>query len=618
MLILRVWRDQPGRYFCISTKDRHSNWKDKFFKPSQFSQVKEYIHDNLDKDLYWCPHGFLKPRRLSDYSVPPHLLWADLDKASPTKMKPMPSIAWQSSPDRFQALWITDKPIPIDINRRLTYHVKADLGCWNFGRVLRIPGTCNYKYPSTPRVRMLWQDGPSHTLKALEHILPGSKDPGPDFGDAHSIYSRYQKRMTPFCRSELMTKKVPKPGKRSEVLWRLNNELAEAGMTEDERFTVLRVSKWNKFIGRGEAGDAQLKREIEKATQQKLEQAPEEKVEEQTEYDYLRTTLADVTVRSVSWIWYPYLARRELTILEGDPDLGKSYLIQMVGVHLVDGKKLPTVKAHRLTKGKVAYFDVENDAESVAKRRALDNKCRNFKDYHWEEKWLSIDNEDAMEGVYRSLERTKPVLVVFDTLNAYIGKADTYKASETQQALQEFKEIAKRFNCAVVVIRHLTKNTKVKALYRGQGSIAATGSARVVITVGHHPEEAGVRCMSVTKLNIARKPPALTYTIETIPDKAGLQDRARLVWGDFVDLTSDEIVVASPAKKQRQSEIEDFLREILADGPMKKSAVERAAHARGIGMKTVYEVVNQIGVVKTLSGFGKKKYSSWSLPDTSG
>lgn len=619
MLILRVWRKQPGQYFCLSTKDRGGRWKDHFFKRSQLKQVPQFVKDNTDKDVYWCPHGFTKPRRLAEYSVLPSLCWSDLDEADPRRMKPQPTIAWQSSPGRFVGLWITDKPITLDINRRLTYYVEGDRGCWNLGRVLRVPSTFNYKYPNTPRVRMLWQDGPTFAIKELEHLLGKTEDPGPDFGDAHAIYQKYSKKMSPYCRRELMTKKVPKPGKRSEVLWRLNNELAEAGMTEEERFIILRVSKWNKFAGRTN-GDAQLRREIQKATSQKFETAHQvnEEDPEAEDFQFLNQTLADVELRSIDWLWYPYLARREITILEGDPGLGKSYLAQMIGAHIVDGKKLPTVQAHKTIKGKVAYFDIENDAPTVTKRRLVDNNCRNLADYYQEETPFSIDDEGALDAVYEALERVRPDLVVFDTLNTYIGMADTYKASEVTQALNEFKEIAKRFNCSVIVVRHLTKNTKIKAIYRGQGSIAATGAARVVVTVGSHPDEADVCVMAVTKLNIGPKPLALTFEIQAIANSRsrGRKNRSRFVWGDFVELTSDEIVIAAPAKTRgKRDQVENFLQEILADGPMKKQNIERAAEARGVSMKTLYRVAKDIGIVMQQQGWGEKKYSVWSLQE---
>ena len=74
MIFLNRGRQQPGGYFCISTKDREGTWKDHFFKRTALGNVPKWLRDHSDKDLYFCPHGFLKPRRLKKFAVIPKLL----------------------------------------------------------------------------------------------------------------------------------------------------------------------------------------------------------------------------------------------------------------------------------------------------------------------------------------------------------------------------------------------------------------------------------------------------------------------------------------------------------------------------------------------------------------
>jgi len=616
MLVTKIWRSQPGEYFCISTKSRKGNWKDTFFARSDLKKVKRFVESHLDKDLYFCPHGFHKARRLKEYAELPNLLWADLDEISPKGLRPLPTIAWRSSPGRYQALWEIDKPMNESANQRLTYMIGADKGGWDLTQVLRIPGTMNYKYINTPPVKLLWDDGPNHYLEQIESILPKPDDSEPDLPKAVAIYKRYEKRLTPFIRQHLLQSEKPKKGKRSEVLWRLNKEMLEAGMSRQEVFTLLVVSPWNKFKNRRN-GVRQLKAELDKSVEQKLETASvREEPEERVACNFLTTSMDEVEETNIDWIWYPYLARREITILEGDPGLGKSYLAQIIGLHIVDGLKMPSVKAHKTVKGRVCYFDLENDAGAVTKRRLLDNGCKNLKHYFQEDQFFLMDNEDALDEVYASIERVKPAMVVFDTLNTYIGKVDTHKASETQQALAEFKAIAKRFNCSVVVVRHLTKTIKGPALYRGQGSIGFTGMARVVVTIGQHPEEEDTRVIAVTKLNVTRRPKALTYTIESLPDTIKYQDRSKIEWGEFIDLTSDEMVSAEPQKRSaRSNEIEEFIREILGNGPMLLVDLKRQAEAHGINMKILRRVAKELEIVRETRGFGKERQAIWSLPE---
>src|SRR5882672_6263465 len=131
-LLIDVWKKQPGHFFCICTKTREGDWKDNFFKRSELAKTDAFIEANLDKDLYWCPHGFNRPRRLKKYAEIPQLLWADLDEINPSDLTDLcPTIAWESSPGRFAALWVLSDFFVEDINQRLTYHIKADHGGWD-------------------------------------------------------------------------------------------------------------------------------------------------------------------------------------------------------------------------------------------------------------------------------------------------------------------------------------------------------------------------------------------------------------------------------------------------------------------------------------------------------
>jgi archaellum biogenesis ATPase FlaH len=627
-LLTRTWRSQPGRFFCIATKAHDGTWKDHFFGRSKFKDIPAFLEQHKDKDLYWCPHGFNKPRRLKKHAEIPHLLWADLDETNPRDLSDlMPTIAWETSPGRYAALWHIDAYMTEDVNRRLTYHLKADPGGWDLTQVLRIPGTKNYKYVSTPRVRMLWSDGPVYALASIEKRLPKERKTQ-DVDVATGLYRKYEKQMSSFVRRQLLRGK-PVEGKRSEVLWRLVHELIECGCTRDEAFELLRVSPWNKFSKRRN-GDEQLRRELDKALDQHLLVEDDESnsvrygeeddsPDDGEEYRYLSRSMAEVEAENIDWIWYPYLARGEVTILEGDPGLGKSYLAQMIAAGICDGAQLPSVKKLPGVQGRVAYFDIENSSGTVTKKRLVTNGCVNLQHFYQEEQPFSIDDEEHTARVYQAIEALKPTLVVFDTLNTYIGGADTHKASETQQAFKRFVDIARRFDCSVMVLRHLTKSSKERALYRGQGSISFTGLARVVLTVGCSPDDDDTRVMAVTKINVTRAPKALTFTIEALPDTLKEQDRSRFVWGDFVDLTADEIVAARPNDaREKNGEHDDavtWLRDQLQDGSQTFDSLKRKAEQRSVSVKALYRAADELGVVKSMQGFGKGKTSTWTLPD---
>lgn len=618
LLIHSLWKRQPGTYFCISTKSASGKWKDNWFKKSEFKDIAEFIGDNLDKNCYFCPHGFDAPSRTKEHAKRPRLLYADLDESDPRKLELKPTVALESSPGRFVGFWETDDLVEEALNRRLSYSISADNSGWDFTQVLRVPNTRNYKYHTTPRVRILWNDGPTYEVKRLEKMIPQIKNTmGDDLDDqASKVFKRYEKKMPRWLRRELVNGK-PQAGKRSEVLWKMQNELLEIGMSREEAFDVLWVCPWNKFKNRRDGAD-QLWRELDKSLEQHFagyKAAKNDQDDDPTSFNPLPRSMADVVMRNINWIVPGMLARGEVTIVEGDPGLGKSYFMQIVAMHICDGKKLPSETEYEGVQGRVAYFDTENTADTVTKLRLIENGAECLDNYWQGEEPFSIDDEEKWDRVSEILEDFRPTLVVFDTINIYIGGADTYRSSETQQALAYFKQLAARFECSVVLLRHLTKNSKEKALYRGQGSIAFTGLARIVLTVGLSPEDQDVRVVACTKNNIGPKIRSFTFRIDPLPDTLKSKNRSKFSWGEFVDLTADDIVSVAAIKNKDSDSALKWLRDLLEiNNRMDLTKIERAGRPRSYSKQDIQRAGEQLGVVITRQGEGKTERIFWSLP----
>jgi hypothetical protein len=604
MLLLRVWEEQPGKYFFLSTKNTRKEWKDHAFSRDQFEDVADFIKENQDKDIYFCPHGFTRAKRRKDSAVLPSCLYADLDAADPRTIKFKPTIAIESSPGRFVGLWITDKPITEELNRRLAYAVGADTTGWDLTQVLRVPGTTNFKYNSLPRVRLLWQDGPTYKISDLEKKLPviSGESSNNEESDAASVYKKWERRLPLWVRRELMATSV-KPGKRSEMIWKLETTLLECGVSVDEAFLLIKASKWNKFSDRRN-GDEQLRKELDKVINNRLVADRPQTIGEPDRRLVFRT-MEEITEEHLDWLWFPYIARGELSILEGDPGRGKSYLMQIVARAICDGIELPTVGEPVRVTGRVVYFDLENSAGSVTKPRLMANGLRNLSNFVCCEEPFSIEDPDALDEVYEYLEQTKPTLVVFDTLNTYLGKTDAYKGHEAQQTMVMFRELAKRFNCAVVVLRHLTKSSKgVSALYRGQGSISLAGLARVVMTVGGVPGgEEEDRAMIPVKLNVAAMPPALTFRISKY------KKHSRFTFLDFKDLSASELLSYEAPKDEGVKPAQEFLKEVLDDGGIEEARLMRMAEARSIDPRSLKKAAEALNVWKAK----RKGKTIWAL-----
>ena len=75
--------------------------------PRDREKIIEHLNAHTHDDVYWCPSLFEDRRRVMELAMDEHALWADLDEVNPRTIEDYPpTIAWQTSPGRYQALWL--------------------------------------------------------------------------------------------------------------------------------------------------------------------------------------------------------------------------------------------------------------------------------------------------------------------------------------------------------------------------------------------------------------------------------------------------------------------------------------------------------------------------------
>lgn len=100
-------------------------------------------------DLYFCPNSFCDSQRRKDLCLPGRVMYQDLDESDPRELPLLPELWWETSPGRYQALWVLDREVEpqelAQLNRALNRASAADPGTWNLTRLLRLPGSWNGK-----------------------------------------------------------------------------------------------------------------------------------------------------------------------------------------------------------------------------------------------------------------------------------------------------------------------------------------------------------------------------------------------------------------------------------------------------------------------------------------
>jgi len=195
--------------------------------------------------------------------------------------------------------------------------------------------------------------------------------------------------------------------------------------------------------------------------------------------------LSDVTPEKVEFLSYPYIPLGKLTLLDGDPGVGKSTLSLAIAAGVTLGKGVPgMVKADP---GNVLVLSCEDGLSDTIRPR-LDASGADVQKVFALRGVMTLD-EEGLEALTHHLTEIRPRLVIIDPLVGYLGgKVDMHKGNEVRQVTAGLAELAEEFHCSFLAIRHLTKGGRDKAIYRGIGSIDFTAAARSVLLAGTDPE----------------------------------------------------------------------------------------------------------------------------------
>ena len=613
--LVNLWKGQAGRFFCVSIKPREGKgFDDIFFEREQATPetMLNHFKEHMDFHQYFSPLGFSAKHRRKEYAQASRVLWADIDAAPVPQGRKQPSILIESSPKRHAGLWVFENQIENGLellNKRLTYAIDADKSGHDLVQVLRMPGTINYKYPNNPVAKLIRGSGNDPIFSDLKLItnFANSKAGHIELINAPQDEEVWDIPVMSLAKRKRILKEsdIPSPTvdeilhgyprgemDRSEILWKHIAECCEAGIDRKDCFAIMRESAWNKFKNRPH----QLQADVIK----KYYEIEGDIAENDPPHQWFGTTMAEIKRKPMRWVWAPYFAFGEVTILEGDPGIQKSFFMQKVCAHICDGKSLPQMPGWEMEvqtdPGVVLYLDPENDPERVTKGRLEWSGLEHMENFIHEEKPFSIYDKKTTRQVEKRIAELKPKMIVFDTYLHYVDRGyESKKDTEATHTVRWFKEIAKKYDCAVVIIRHFRKNaSQDRAIERGQGNMSFAGVARIILAIGrpnekwfdrivgqhgdgeqkhqrdNYAEPRRVRALTTTKNNTIDNEglPALIFRILPDPRERG---RAKFLFEDYVrDLTSDELSGTMLESDDNQVDIKRVILEMLkeAEGQM--------------------------------------------------
>jgi len=328
-----------------------------------------------------------------------------------------------------------------------------------------------------------------------------------------------------------------------------------------------------------------------------------------------------LTPQPIAWLWPYWLALGKLVILAGAPGTGKTTIALSFAATVTTGTTWPD--GSRCEPGNVLIWSGEDDPADTLLPRLLAagaDRSRVFfvSGTQIDGQVQPFDPTRDMPALLAGAERigTVRLIVVDPVVSAIAG--DSHKNAEVRRDLQPLVDLAASMNAALVGITHFSKGGQgIDPAQRVLGSVAFTAVARVVLVAAKVRSEDGEdrRILARAKSNIGPDDGGMTYALEQCEPLPGI-NASRVSWGAAVQGSARELLT-DPSEQDGEgessrSEAADFLREVLADGPVPSKEVQRQAREAGVPWITVRRAADDLTVLKKKGGMTDGWY--WSLP----
>jgi hypothetical protein len=310
----------------------------------------------------------------------------------------------------------------------------------------------------------------------------------------------------------------------------------------------------------------------------------------------------------VKWLWPGYIPLGKLTIIDGDPGVGKSSFTLDLAARVSTNRPMPD-GSRGLSADVILVGQEDGLADTIRPRleamQGNAGKVRALTDRHG-----IVFPRDA-EVLKAVVTRHQAKLVVIDPLMAHIdAKHNTWSDQQVRAALLPLQQVAQETGCALVVVRHLNKRVGAPAMQRGGGSIGIIGAARMGFLIGRNPANPDCRVLASVKCNLGPQPTSLGFRL-----KAARNGAARIQWVGASQLTADALI-AEGNNTSKLDEAKEFLTGRLSAGAKPAKHIQAAAFEAGISEKTLMRAKKSLGVESEKQGTFEDGQWDWSLPET--
>ncbi|MEY9525606.1 hypothetical protein ABIF70_006747 [Bradyrhizobium japonicum] len=330
--------------------------------------------------------------------------------------------------------------------------------------------------------------------------------------------------------------------------------------------------------------------------------------------------VSEVEAQPIQWLWYQRIALGKVTLIAGDPGLGKSQLTAFLAAKVTTGGSWPNNDGDSPS-GSVIMLSCEDDVADTIRPR-LEAVGADLKRVHvieavktGEGKSRGFNITADLAKLEEAMKRIPNVrLVTVDPITAYLGGTDTHRTSDVRAALGPLQVLAAQYGVAIVAVSHLNKaGGGGKSVNAVTGSGAFVAAARASFLVVKDEADEDRRLLIESKNNLGRAP-GLSFRIQQCMLSSGIAAPFVEFDAGTINTTADEALGASINNEGGAiQEAEEFLRIELASGDVAANRIMQLASGAGISPTTLRRAAKKIGIIKSKGGY--QGGWAWRLPE---
>ena len=428
---------------AVSLKSTDNRFENHIVK---WNEAESYLKYKDSHDVYFSFTPMLdssKGRKLSNAGK----AWCfgvDIDDA-PIPADLPPQIVWESSPNKYQGVYIVDHEMDTDtifkISKGLSKKFGYDPGSVDAVHLFRVPGSTNHKYPGNPAVGDIIMTGKSLAPYRLRDMMKYQDNTSVD-KPTEFDYEEVKPENNDF---EKIMNDNPIEGDRSAWHFKIVAELKQAGYTQNNILWILNRTQGIKFTG------DRLKEDIAKCyARAVIKKSAEQRAEEKDANVFSIIPINEVEAEEPSWLVEGVWGEGNVGLMVAAPKSFKSTFAYDLAISVASGRDF---YGHPAKQGGVAILQLENsDYYTKLLFERMSPDANDLPIYLVKGSGSLDDIQDLVDALPEDV-----IFLIVDPLYFAWG-AGSIQDEDSRTKLRAISDAVKPRNIATMLIHHTRKS----------------------------------------------------------------------------------------------------------------------------------------------------------------